>query len=95
MFKFFIAIIIAIVVLATQQYLSTRKKWVIGGFLPIIWLGFSIWIIYFSHLKTAHSLIPACIIMFLTLMCVWAEGRELVKKRINEELNKMKIHDIK
>ncbi len=33
--------------------------------------------------------------MFLTLMCVWAEGRESVKKRINEELNKMKIHDIK
>ena len=90
-----IAIVIAIISVATQQYLSTRKNWIIGGFLPTIWIGFSVWIIYFSNVKTAHSLIPECIVMFLTLIFAWADGRALVKKKVNEELNKMKIHDIK
>lgn len=90
-----ITITIAIITVATQQYLSTRKNWIIGVFLPIIWVGFSVWINYFSNLKTTRSLIPACVGMFLTLMFIWADGRALVKKKVNEELNKMKIHDIK
>ncbi|MDK2584464.1 hypothetical protein QOZ83_01210 [Romboutsia sedimentorum] len=90
-----ITITIAIITVATQQYLSTRKNWIIGIFLPTIWIGFSVWINYFSNLKTTRSLIPACVGMFLTLMFVWADGRVLVKKKVNEELNKMKIHDIK
>ena len=86
-----LSIIITIIILATQHYLSTRKYWWTGAIIPIIYGVFAIW---FKVYKAPSFKISLLIIIGLILLGIWADGREKYKKKINKEMDKMKSEDI-
>lgn len=82
--NFFSTLIITIIIVCMQKYLSTKKAWQLGAIVPLIS------IIVFSSIQIAEFLVPCTIILVLELV-IWIDGRHQYRK---EELNKMKVKDL-
>ena len=86
-----ISIIITIFLLGIQHYLSTRSRGIFGGIIPLIYIIFAIW---FKLYEAPTFKTWTLFIVALVLLGIWAEGRELYKKKVQKELDKMKSKDI-
>ncbi|MFJ3386974.1 hypothetical protein [Lysinibacillus sp. NPDC086135] len=94
-YKWLIAILIAIVIIGVQSFLSRRANVYFGAIVPILYLVFIFgwWIIRTGNVNTS-SLIKVAVAGTLFLLGTWAKGRESLKNKRKKELEKMKLHDI-
>jgi len=91
-----IRIIIAIIILAVQHFLSTRRNVFLGAILPVSY------IIYMAYLmlsglssKFERDFWFVAIIGTIILLSVWTSGRESIEKKRRKELDKMKARDMR
>ena len=75
------SLLITVFILGVQHYASTRKYYQIGAIIPILYGIFAIW---FKVYKAPNFKIWTLLIIELILLSIWAEGREVYKKRINK-----------
>lgn len=87
-----IIVIGIIVVLATHNFLSTRKRWALGALFPALYTGFAIWFMTTKNFDT-YMVFKLCLLLVI-LLGIWADGRAKVKKNLYKELDKMKSKDI-
>ncbi|GAB0168276.1 hypothetical protein LSPCS325_17130 [Lysinibacillus sp. CTST325] len=94
-YKWIIAILIAIVIIGIQSFLSRRTNVYWGAIVPILYLVFIFgwWSIRVDNVNTS-SLIKAAVGGSVFLLGTWAKGRESLKNKRKKELEKMKLHDI-
>lgn len=89
--KLVLSIIITVVILAVQHYLSTRRQWQLGGILPVVYAAFAVW--FKIYCAPEFKILPL-LIVWLVLLSIWAEGRKKYEKKINKEINEMKSKDL-
>lgn len=80
--------------LTLQRTLSVREHWAFGGIMSLLLIPFTIWIYIFRDLAVNFKTIFPFILLFTILLGIWAEGREKRKKKYEQEIGKMKAHDI-
>ncbi len=80
--------------LALQYFFATRRHFLWGAILPIVFIG---WRIYMVSTNDSNLLVNGVITIvgLLFLLVEWKSGRDAVKKKIEKELNKMQSHDLK
>jgi hypothetical protein len=89
------SILITIIVLGTQHYLSTRNNPYLGGILPagyIIFISF-----FFTKLVSGYDKFSSffMIIAGLTIFLgIWASGREKLKKKRQKELDRIELENL-
>lgn len=88
--NFFSTLIITIIIVCMQKYLSTKKAWQLGAIVPLISIIVFAYIYFVSSIQIAEFLVPCTIILILELV-IWIDGRHQYRK---EELNKMKVKDL-
>ncbi|MFT9819229.1 hypothetical protein [Lysinibacillus sp. NPDC056185] len=95
MYKWLIAILIAIVILGTQFYLSRRTNVYWGAIVPVVYLViiFGWWYNGMDKFNT-YTLFKVAVVGPAVLLGIWARGRESLKNKRKKELEKMKLHDI-
>ena len=88
-------LIISILVIGIQFYLSRKKSVYWGAILPVLYLVFIVgWFIKkFGELDTL-TLILAAVGGLAFLLSIWINGRDSLKKKIKKEMEKMELHDI-
>lgn len=86
-----VSILITIFIVAVQYYLSTRRYWALGGVIPILYFMFAIW---FKVYKAPSFRTSLLIMLAVTLLWIWENGRKQYKNKINKEIDKMKSKDI-
>lgn len=84
-------IIITIFILVIQNYLSTRQYGALGGIMPALYVIFAIW---FKVYKAPTFKTGLLILLGSILIGIWVNGRDQYKKKINNEMAKMKSKDI-
>jgi len=91
-----IRIIIAIAILATQHFLSTRRNVFWGAIMPVSYVIFMAYI-KFSGLSAEfeRDFWFIAILGTVILLSAWTSGRESLAKKRRKELDKMKAQDIK
>lgn len=87
-----LTIAIAITILATQNFLSTRKHWAFGALLPMAYTTFSIWFIMNKNVDT-RMIVRLCIGLVIFLG-IWCDGRVKLRKNLSKEMDKMISKDI-
>ncbi|MBU8691116.1 hypothetical protein KM918_27950 [Priestia megaterium] len=89
------SILITIIVLGTQHYLSTRNNPYLGGILPV---GYIIFIsFFFTKLVSENDRFSSflMIIVGLTvLLGIWTSGREKLKKKRQKELDRIELQNL-
>ncbi|MCL1694694.1 hypothetical protein [Lysinibacillus sp. BPa_S21] len=94
-YKWILAILIAIVLIGIQSFLSRRTNVYWGAIVPILYLVFIFgW--WFNGIEnvTTYSLIKVAVVGSVFLLGTWAKGRESLKNKRKKELEKMKLYDI-
>lgn len=86
--------VIAVVLLVIQHYLSKREHFIYGGILPLLTVLFSIWFIWFKSDSINTRLIIPGSILCLILLGVWCDDRILMKRKREDEINKMRAKDL-
>lgn len=82
------------VMLIIQQLLSKRENWILGGILPIVTLLFAIGVFNFVKIEfNTRNLLPF-IVLIVSQVAIWEEGRKKIKEKKELELNKMKSKDL-
>ncbi|MEY9979148.1 hypothetical protein [Lysinibacillus sp. RC79] len=94
-YKWLIAILVAIVILGVQFILSRRTKVYWGAIVPVLYLVFIFgwWYNRMDNINT-YTLIKVAVVGPVVLLGMWARGRESLKNKRKKELEKMKLHDI-
>ncbi|WP_372439973.1 hypothetical protein [Priestia endophytica] len=89
------SILITIIVLSTQHYLSTRNNPYLGSILPV---GYIIFIsFFFTKLVSGNdkfSSISMIIVGLTILLGIWISGREKLKKKRQKELDRIAIKNL-
>ena len=75
-----LSIVVAIMIIGTQHYLSSRKHWIWGGIIPVLYTIFSVW---FCVYKAPDFNSGYLIFMGIVLLGIWAQCRENYKNKIN------------
>ncbi|BDR64890.1 hypothetical protein DP145_09640 [Clostridium tetani] len=90
-----ITILITILGLALQQFLSIRKHFVFGLILPLfIVIGAVLFIMFKAEAGTLGKWIFRFSMLLVVSLSVYFEGRDKVKKDSKKELEKMTIQDL-
>lgn len=78
-----VGILVIIVIIVTQIFLSSRKNPYLGGILPVAYIGFISF--FFNKLLIAKGDYFSTWIMIIAGLCgflsIWASGRKRFKKR--------------
>lgn len=94
--SYLIALIIAVLLLVLQHFLSSREQVWLGAIIPIIYVAIVGSLLIVGQLEVNSSrdayFLGAGLLIFLG---IWAEGRSSFKKKRKKELDKMKAFDIK
>ncbi len=87
--------LIAIGVLVVQFFLSRRTNVYWGAILPVLYVVFIIvWLPARFGKEITFSVILAAVAGLVFLFGMWFNGREYLKKKRKQELEKMELHDI-
>lgn len=90
-----ITILVTILGLALQQFLSTRKNFILGLILPLfIGIGAVLFIIFKAESGTLGKWIFRFSILVVINLSIYFEGRDKVKEKSKKELEKMTIQDL-
>ncbi|KEI80108.1 hypothetical protein EXM30_09115 [Clostridium botulinum] len=93
--KILITILVTILGLALQQFLSTRKHFIFGLILPLfIVLGAILFIMFKVESGTLGKWIFRFSMLVVINLSIYFEGRDKVKKKSKKELEKMTIQDL-
>ena len=92
-FGFFDVFIIA-GILGVQYFLSTRNSVYWGGLIPLVFVVWRTWILFNENEKfLSYALILLLGLAFL--IGGWYEGRNALRKKRKQELDKMRSYDMK
>ncbi|APR00487.1 RDD family protein [Clostridium botulinum] len=90
-----ITILVTILGLALQQFLSTRKNFILGLILPLfIVIGAVLFIMFKAESGTLGKWIFKFSILVVINLSIYFEGRDKVKEKSKKELEKMTIQDL-
>ncbi|ACQ51935.1 hypothetical protein EXN65_06800 [Clostridium botulinum] len=90
-----ITILVTILGLALQQFLSTRKNFILGLILPLfIVIGAVLFIMFKAESGTLGKWIFRFSILVVINLSIYFEGRDKVKEKSKKELEKMTIQDL-
>lgn len=90
-----ITILVVVLWLALQQFLSIRKHFVFGLILPLfVVIGAGLFIMFKAEAGTLGKWIFKFSVLLLVNLSVYFEGRDKVKKKSKKELEKMTIQDL-
>mgnify|MGYP001159186319 CR=1 FL=1 len=90
----FLSLLLAIAILVVQHFLSTREKAFWGALLPVVYAGFMVYLNYSGQSADMDEFWFISILGTVILLSEWASGREAIKKRRKNELEKMKTLDM-
>ena len=90
-----VGILVVIIILLVQAYLSSRKNPYLGAILPVVYIGF---ISFFfnklmadnDHFSTWLRIIAA----LCGLLSAWISGRERFKKKRQKELDRIELQNL-
>lgn len=83
-------VLLSIGILITHHFLSRRNNPLWGGIVPVIYLGFMIWL--FLVEKAEFDMI--FVLGFLFLVTFWGDGRMRVKWKRKKELERITLKDL-
>lgn len=90
-----VGILITIIVLLIQDYLSTRKNPYLGGILPIVYIG--VISFFFNKLMSNNDDFSTWVILIVALcglLSSWISGRERFKKKRQKELDRIELQNL-
>lgn len=83
-----VGILVIVVIIVTQIFLSSRKTPYLGGILPVAYIGF---IGFFFNKLIANGDYLSTWIMIMVGLCsflsIWASGRKRLKKKRQKDLD--------
>lgn len=88
-----ITIVILIIMLAIQYYLSSSTNKYLGLIVPIVFSGFVIFMLVTDRLGIITSLV-LLVLGLIFLLEQWYKGQKNNKRKMNKELTKMKSKDL-
>lgn len=90
-----IGILVVVIILLTQNFLSSRKNPYLGGILPVVYIGF---ISFFFNKLMANSDHFSTWLMIMAALCgllsIWIPGRERFKKKRQKELDRIELQNL-
>uniref|UniRef100_UPI00402AA3F1 hypothetical protein n=1 Tax=Bacillus sp. DX2.2 TaxID=3073452 RepID=UPI00402AA3F1 len=91
-----VGILVIIVIIVTQSFLSSRKNPYLGGILPVAYIGFISF--FFNKLIIAKGDYFSTWIMIMGGLCgflsIWASGRKSFKKNRQKELDRIELQNL-
>lgn len=90
-----VGILIVIVILVTQNFLSSRNNPYLGGILPVAYIGF---ISFFFNKLIANGDYFSTWLIIIAGLCgllsIWISGRERFKKKRQKELDRIELQNL-
>jgi SNF family Na+-dependent transporter len=90
-----IGILVVVIILLTQNFLSSRKNPYLGGILPVVYIGF---ISFFFNKLMANSDHFSTWLMIMAALCgllsIWISGRERFKKKRQKESDRIELQNL-
>ncbi|MFD0084189.1 hypothetical protein [Priestia megaterium] len=90
-----VGILVVIIILLTQDYLSTRKNPYLGGIIPLIYIG--VISFFFNRLMDSNDNSSTWVILIVALcglLSSWISGRERFKKKRQKELDRIELQNL-
>ena len=82
-----ISVVVTLILVATQKYLSRKKNWLLGAVVPIVSAALMVGIFFYKDFPLSWKTILPCAFIFALEVLIWIDQR--IEHRRNE-LNKMK-----
>ncbi|AKO92922.1 hypothetical protein [Priestia filamentosa] len=92
---YIVKILVVILILLIQEYLSTRKNPYLGGILPIVYIG--VISLFFNRLMDNNDNSSTWVILIVALcglLSTWISGRERFKKKRQKELDRIELQNL-
>ncbi|MBX0352960.1 hypothetical protein ACW4EZ_31195 (plasmid) [Bacillus toyonensis] len=90
-----VGILVIVVIIVTQSFLSSRKTPYLGGILPVAYIGF---ISFFFNKLLANGDYFSTWIKIIAGLCgllsIWISGRERFKKKRQKELDRIELQNL-
>ncbi|MED0968524.1 hypothetical protein [Bacillus paramycoides] len=90
-----VGIIVVIIIIVTQSFLSSRKTPYLGGILPVAYIGF---ISFFFNKLIANGDYFSTWLMLIAGLCgllsIWNSGRERFKRNRQKELDRIELQNL-
>ncbi|MBC6972460.1 hypothetical protein H9I32_08570 [Bacillus sp. Xin] len=90
-----VGILVTVVIIVIQSFLSSRKNPYLGGILPVAYIGF---ISFFFNKLFANGDYFSTWLMILAGLCaflsIWISGRERFKKKRQKELDRIELQNL-
>ncbi len=90
-FKIFGSIIITLLIIGIQKYMSTRNTALLGVIIPIISCVLMVLVVWLENVPLSTELVIACVVIITLELFLWIDGRREYRFK---SLNKMKVKDI-
>ncbi len=90
-FKIFGSIIITLLIIGIQKYMSTRNTALLGVIIPIISCVLMVLLVWLENVPFSTELVIACVVIITLELFLWIDGRREYRFK---SLNKMKAKDI-
>ncbi len=90
-----ISILLIITALTLQFFLSSRNNGYLGAIVPVLFLAWLTWMFATDRIESTLAYGLFLVIGLLFLLQQWSSGRRTFRKRSQNELEKMRKHDIK
>ncbi|MFD1606429.1 hypothetical protein [Oceanobacillus luteolus] len=91
----FTSILLIIAALVLQYFLSSRSNAYLGAIVPVLFVSWLTWMFATERIESTLAYVLFLLIGLLFLSQQWSYGRKSYRKRSQDELDKMKRHDIK
>ncbi|EOP17936.1 hypothetical protein ACW4EZ_30635 (plasmid) [Bacillus toyonensis] len=90
-----VGILVIVVIIVIQSFLSSRKNPYLGGILPVAYIGF---ISFFFNKLLANGDYFSTWIKIIAGLCgllsIWISGRERFKKKRQKELDRIELQNL-
>lgn len=80
-------------ILGVQHFLSSRESVYWGALIPLVFVGWRTWL-FFTENGNFLSYILILLVGLAFLIGGWYEGRKALHKKREQELKKMRAHDL-
>ncbi|MFI8707795.1 hypothetical protein ACIGHG_12070 [Bacillus sp. NPDC077411] len=90
-----VGILVTIVIIVTQAFLSSRKNPYLGGIFPLAYIGFISF--FFNKLITNGDYFSTWLMIIAGLcsfLSIWASGRKRFKKKRQKELDLIELQNL-
>lgn len=95
MMNHIVEILIVIIVILTQHYLSTRNNPYFGGILPLAYI--IVISFFFTRLMSGNDKFSSWLAIIgglAAFLSIWIKGRETVKKKRQKELERIELNNL-